>query len=252
MRIHFVLPSGGVSRFGLIDPLRTASGVLVSYAYGDRDVDDARVTYPEQHLILDCGAFSAFNSGATIDLKTYGRKAAEMIERGATAVALDVIGDAQRSWANFKALKRMGVNVRPVLTAGTPRDQVKRAIEADGGPDAYLFLGGLGLPGAKHWLDRTYAFLMDYGLVRTHLFGRSGLRDLSRYPAYTCDAMSWLSPILWGNHPAQTPKRAAKFSMKNETATIMTTRCRDMLFNGLELERQMTDLWKRRGVTWPS
>ena len=87
-------------------PKRLAPALLVSYYYLEPFLKN-QSGYVYRDWVLDSGAYSAFNSGATIDLEKYIEKCLELMESDPTLTeifALDVIGDHKASLKNTERM----------------------------------------------------------------------------------------------------------------------------------------------------
>lgn len=78
-------------------------------------------------LMIDSGAFTAWNAGIRIRLTTYIEACKYFLEspRVWGCVQMDVIGDAIRSERNLYAMVKAGVRPMPVLTIDAPCDRIK-------------------------------------------------------------------------------------------------------------------------------
>lgn len=228
---------------------------LMSFAY-TADMEKWRSAWRHHPctVMIDSGAFTAYTLGKKVSLAEYAqfvRKFPEMFPYLVEThfVSLDVIGDQAATWTNYRRLVARGCEVLPVVTFGSPMDDVRRAAAAH----PYICLGGLVGRGnaALDWLDQVFDVLTGLPeLPRTHLLGVSSRRALLRYPAFSSDASSWLGLFRYGakmagrNLPryATSPaaSAAARLHMQNEVRKID------------KLMRDATAFWTQRGVTWPT
>ena len=178
---------------------------------------------PSIKVMLDCGAFSAWRRGETIDLPAY----IEFVKRHEHLldcyVALDVIpgslgrapGSLKRprtvaevkvsgaqSYANLQAMKNAGLRQAiPTFHQGEELCWLERMLR-DG--ESYI-----GLSPAKNmswdiqqpWLDRIFAIVTDragHPLVKIHGFGIASVDFLKRYPFFSVDRAGWCSAAAKG------------------------------------------------------
>lgn len=139
-------------------------------------------------LMLDSGAFSAWNRGITIDWEDY-MKEIKRRDRWNECVALDVVGDGQRSLANAIRIRDQGGEVIPVFHIDEPWEIL----------DAYCKLWpkvGLscrfGETKTKSlWFYRT-AFRRCWP-HRFHSFGWTERSVLMEFPFESADSSSYLT-----------------------------------------------------------
>ena len=149
--------------------------------------------HTDRRMMLDSGAFAAWNSGRVVDLL----ELASAIGRlgWAESVALDVIGDWRGSKANAIKHKALGSPAMPVFHIGDPWDLL----------DFYC----------KHWpkvglscrFGETHAESIQFyeGCFarawphRFHSFGWTDARALLRFPFHSADSSTWKTVDMYGN-----------------------------------------------------
>lgn len=155
-------------------------------------------------LFLDSGAYSAFNSGATIDLEEFTDYVNETQAMWSCIASLDVIGDAAASWRNFELMRRAGCDVIPVYHYGEPVEFLERMVAEC----KYIGIGGVAQVGVGEplfdWLDhcfRTYICDADgRPKVKVHGFAVTSPQAIRLYPWYSVDSTSW-AVGKWGKVP---------------------------------------------------
>jgi hypothetical protein len=175
----------GVSRL----PDASAPALLVSFFYLEPFLK-ARKDYVYRDWALDSGAFSAMNSGATIDLDAYIEKSRELLAEDpklSEVFALDVIGDWRASAKNAERMWAAGIPVIPTFHNGSPWD-VLVGLARD---YPKVALGGVAL----HRASAKDAFAGEcFARVwpkRIHGFGYGADRYLHRFPFHSVDATNW-------------------------------------------------------------
>jgi hypothetical protein len=182
------------------------------YLMWDREGSEALARYPSvlvafphlrafdaggpcgSRLILDSGAFSAWNSGTEIDLDALTREAKR--PRWTESVGLDVIGDWRGSKANAIRSMAMGSTAMPVFHVGDPWDLLEFYCLnwPKVGLGGMVGTGGCGSAvGIRGWLDEAFARAWPH---RFHAFGQTGAQLLLSYPFHSADSSSWAVPVL--------------------------------------------------------
>jgi len=228
---------------------------LITFAYAKerRELMPAWRHHPCT-VMIDSGAFTAYTQGKHISLAKYAqfirdfeRICPDVAE--SVFVSLDVIGDQAATWTNYRRLVDRGCEVLPVVTMGAGMDDVRRAVDAY----PYICLGGLVGRGqaAFDWLDQVYdtlAALPD--LPRTHLLGIATRRAVLRYPCFSTDSSSWLSPFRWGGQ-LRSGHRLPNYHESHQASAAMRHHMSGVVAGYARLMQDATNYWTTRGVTWP-
>jgi hypothetical protein len=171
--------------------------ILVAYPYfaeemikvlESKDPNDYR-------LIVDSGAFSAYNMGMEIKLEEYEEFLINLRKRipNFEAVQLDVVFNHEETEKNLAITRDKGILVNPVYTRGAPVDYLDKLIE----DDEYIFVGGVqGGSGAREFakfcLEKTPNSKVHYlAFVRPEF--------LKYYQPYSTDSSSWAGAARFGN-----------------------------------------------------
>lgn len=152
-------------------------------------------------LFLDSGAFSAWTRGSEVDIDDY----IAYIKRNQKYVAyyanLDVIGDGEASFQNWRYMREQGLEPVPIYH---PPTDVKY-LEAYLKDCDFLAIGGISATSKRDRLlslDRLWRDYLtdDKGLpvVKVHGFGLGSLDVLVRYPWYSVDNTTWLQQAIYG------------------------------------------------------
>lgn len=229
---------------------------LASYAYR-QDLEHWRPIWENIEgsvAIIDSGAFTAHTQGKPIEVTDYIDFIGSYREEASPSlsdlyfIALDVIGDQKATWTNFNALEKAGETTLPVITYGAPAKDVDRAAE-----HPYICIGGLvGRPRAEvqSYLDGVFARLVKRPeLPRVHLLGLAQRWALTRYPAFSCDASSWLGPVMFGSDLKEL-KGAPSYTTGTEARAALTLSLRTRIRKLQKLQNDSTRLWEKRGVRW--
>jgi len=210
--------------------------LLVSYYYL-REFKRQRPRYVFRDWVMDSGAFSAKNSGATIDLAEYIQTCKALLETDeqlTEVFALDVIGDHRGTRQNTEAMWEAGIPAIPTFHVGTPwgelvslaRDYPKIAI---GGAV------GLGAKKKKAWVGQCFARVWPKAI---HGFGMSGEDMILSFPFHSVDATNWeLGPCAfgrWASFGKMSVRGGENRNLKPEVKFYM------------ELERKASARWKKQ------
>ena len=116
--------------------------ILVAFPYFKQQVIDIikDLDPNEFRLIVDSGAFTAYNTGRAIDIDEYCKFLKSLPKDwNYHAVQLDVYGDPEQTYINFLKMKELGFDVMPVFTRG---DTLERLEEFYQHTD-YIMFGGI-------------------------------------------------------------------------------------------------------------
>lgn len=205
---------------------------------------------PDVSIMIDSGAFSLWNSGVTIDINKYLDACLQVKKSDYIYVSLDVIPTtnsskieiqkcADKGFENYLFLKQHLPNVLPVFHYGEHFDNLKRYMEYTD------YIGISPANDTSPTIKEQYIKKCMYytGItIKTHAFGFSNLRVLRKYPVYSCDSISYKFFRLKQQDKSKTTNvRVAKKYMilyKQKVASMQ----QEVNF--------ITELWKKRGVTW--
>ena len=180
-------------------PLRYPFSALVSYHYAK--------TWPVDYyaaeglrLIGDSGAFSAESKGARIDIEKFAEWATQYRSSLAWVASLDVIGNANESWDNYKTLRgTFNLDVVPTVHYGSPPESIDR-YAADGVD--FIGLGGMVSRSSSpdqllRWCLTMFRYARDkWPDVRFHGWGVTH-RKLVTLPWYSVDSSGFGSAYMF-------------------------------------------------------
>ena len=156
---------------------------------------NARRSKPKVRLLLDSGAFSAWNRKVQIDLHEYMRFIKEHLDLVDCYVSLDVIGrSASQSYENQQIMKAEGLEPIPVFHQGERFKWLERYLENG---EKYIGIAThKDSPPAEQrkWLDSAFTRLTDSKgrpYRKVHGFGITSFDHLVRYPWYSTDSTTW-------------------------------------------------------------
>lgn len=162
-------------------------------------------------LLLDSGAFSAWNAGVEVDLDAYMKFIRDNSDYVSAYVALDVIPGAGmghtptpeqveesacKSWANLMYMEGAGLSPIPVFHQGERFYWLERMVEHGCEYIGISPANDRSTQAKMAWLDRVFNYLCDddgHPRVKTHSFGATSVDIITRYPWYTVDSTTWLA-----------------------------------------------------------
>jgi len=252
-----------------------AKKFLVSYATKSVCVSiiNKRILTPEDSLIIDSGAFSAWTKGVVINLEKYIEFCKWVIEQkpcdivyfvnldkipgsfGVKPTKDDIEESAKVGLENYKVMKSAGLKVIPVFHQHEDFKWLKEMMkETD-----YIGISPANDVSVKKriaWLRKVYTILgTDY---KTHLFGFTAFEALKIFPCYSADSTSWLAPARYGQYSSFGNGKIKTHSKRNLT-TVEAFRLTEKIGVSvlmkqskeiLKIEDFITRLWKKRGIKW--
>lgn len=166
-------------------------------------------------IILDSGAFSAWNRGRSIDIDSYIRFIKQYSKFITHCVNLDCIPSvpnvvptaqqveesASKGWDNLKYMESKGVPSIPVFHQHESLKWLKKMID-----EGYSYIGispanDRTTQQKREWLDEIFLYISDnkgVPYIKTHAFGVTSTTLMQRYPWYTVDSASWAILGAWG------------------------------------------------------
>ncbi len=263
MRIYFA----GVDHRIMREVVEKGGGKNVLTSYWIQKTRDLKV-YEPFNLFLDSGAFTAYTKHKVIDLDKYAEFCHREAREGMIYANLDVIGDPVKTEQNQRYLERKGLTPIPVFHNESPLGKLAEMRDEY----EYLALGGL-VPMSKdpkymnNWLDRCFRILIPKilgGKLKVHGFGVTNYKLLLKYPFYSVDSTSWLSGEAYGVMVKwDTEKKILKQSIayKQREASLehqmpihLHTHYRARsVYNVeqfLEMEKDITKIWAKRGIVY--
>lgn len=216
-------------------PKELAPALLVSFFYLKPFLEN-QDQYVYRDWVLDSGAFSAFNSGATIDLDQYIETCLRLLKKDKTLTevfALDVIGDHKASLKNTERMWEAGVPAIPTFHANEPEDYLLHIAKHY----PKIALGGVALKreAAKlKWAEQCFARVWPKPI---HGFAFASKTAVMHLPFHSVDATSWeIGPCGFGTWRSF-GKMSVRGSQQNLRAEVEWY---------LGLERRATKRWEKQ------
>lgn len=263
------------------------NNVLFSYHFVKKADELMRLLngYAPEHMIIDSGAFSVWSNGGTIDIDDYAKfcldmqKALPNIDLNITN--LDVLpgkwgfvpsqeqidASAEKGWQNMLYLESKGLKVIHVFHQHERFEVLDRLVEHSD----YIGISPANDVSQKEksaWMAQVYKRIRNK--VRTHGFAVTSHRQLYKYPYYSADSSSWITPARYGRIPVMTHNHQIKtFTYKSQDdveryweyvshlgiddlnhPTSWEGRTRIAIATYKKLGEVATEIWDRRGITW--
>lgn len=246
---------------GFVEELKKvkAHNILTSYFYL-RKKEPTFLINKESYwnIFLDCGAFSAWTQGVPIDVHEYGKFLQKYGHLVNVYPNLDVKGNITQTQENQKILEEeYGVHPIPVFHVNTRRwDILEGYIEKY----PYIALGAIAGENTPTStmdsdLNNIFSRVKRNPLTKFHGFGVASLQLVSRYPFYSVDSTSWLAGGRFGTLYGKldlTKKSLGK--TKNQEVLSKALGYKDMMRRNVmafqQLEKDITYMWKMRGIEW--
>lgn len=210
--------------------------LLVSYYYLSQ-FEINRNRYHFRDWVMDSGAFSAHNSGVTIDLDDYIACCKRLIDSDpqlTEVYALDVIGDWKASLDNTEKMWADGVPAIPCFHVGEPWDALLSMAKRY----PKIAFGGVAQIGSKKalaWAGQCFARVWP---KKVHGFAMCSEKAVMTLPFHSVDSTSWeIGPCKFGNWRAFGGQRVSvRGSQQNLRAEVEWY---------LEMERKARVRWKK-------
>lgn len=258
MKIYFACSNVRDVLYHLDDLSRT----LVAYP---TLTDKMMKSLPIRDFFLDSGAFSVFSGQTVVNLDEY----IFFIQKYNFQIyaALDVIGDCEASHYNYLYMRNRGIRPIPAIHYGQPLTHMDYYLD----DTEYIAVGGIahlkwGNKKAMPFLDQVFnrigkLYQQSRPLAKVHGFGITTKTLMEKYPFYTVDSSSWKLHAAYGMLTTSSGRsisspRSSRFNpSKHKThlnpvfydrGQLMRKQIRELL----TLQKNITDLWTIRGITW--
>ena len=187
--------------------------ILTSFHYF-KNTDIAQIHSWGTRIIGDSGAFSALTQGTTIDRDEFHAWAHRWKDDFFWTASLDVIGDADATFENWKAAKREGLHLVPTLHHGASPRELDKYV--DEGAD-FFGLGGLVGSSAQkqlRWMIPVFQYVQKvHPQVRFHGWGLSHAMILDRLPFWSADSSGFASAFRFATLKLFNPLRGRFISV---------------------------------------
>lgn len=212
---------------------------------------------------LDSGAFSAANSGATIDLEEFAAFYLEHRELFEVVSSLDVIGDPRGSERNLHTLRKKGVPALAVWHMTSSLDELDRVAAEN----EHFAIGGM-VPYVRKErlrnavLERAWERIYKVWPRKVHAFGVTESSVLLGFPWHSVDSSAAIMSAAYGtvyefNHSEQRIVRmdarraSARYGeVMGRRVPMIQMRCKLNICAMMALQHHVTATWRAKGVEW--
>lgn len=168
--------------------------LLISYAHWKPGMLECLMKHKGKYrLIIDSGAFTAWNTGREIKLESYCQFLDSIrCLQPFHAVQLDVFGNPEASYQNLKIMKDRGYDVMPVFTRGGTVDRLNEMYTYTD----YIMFGGIVTGGSN---QNYIKWFMDVNQNRkAHWLGFVNLSFIRNFKPESVDSSTWASAVRYG------------------------------------------------------
>lgn len=270
MKLHFALGNSQPWAQRLMQ--RAPKHILTTFAYPKML---SWITVPPESLIIDSGAFSAWNTGATINLNDYITWAHETVlpkYPHAHFVNLDVIPatpgrtstQAERDQAMHDSLKNAdklrlnNLDVIEVFHQDEPIGYLDHLLTRSQGHIIGLSpRNDQSVQSRVKWLKHVLKHVLQthppHNFPRFHGLAATGKAMLDAFPFYSVDSLSWNTGPMYGTYRDPHTRRSTHISDALGTSKPKLTHIwavNQSIAYYQQLEHDTTRLWEKRGITW--
>lgn len=169
----------------------TKLNLLIAYPYFSEPMMDMlqKTFKPDEYrLIVDSGAFTAYNAGHEVKLDDYCGFLKRLEERKIdleTYIQLDVVFNEVETLKNLHLMRDRGFNPAPVFTRGADEDYFFELLEKD----EYVFVGGV-QSGINH--ENFAKWVLENSKDKmVHLLAFIRPDMINHYKPFSVDSSSW-------------------------------------------------------------
>lgn len=181
--------------------LRNPVNALISYHYFSRH-DVSQLASWGLRLIGDSGAYSALSQGAPIDIDAFAAWVKQWRDSFSWVASLDVIGDKDASWTNFRYLRdKYELDVVPTIHYGCDPSEMDRYVA-----EGIDFIGLGGMVSRKSEVSRLLRWTLNcfryaqenHPQVRFHGWGTTHKDLIYNLPWFSVDSSGFSSSYRYG------------------------------------------------------
>jgi hypothetical protein len=271
MMVYLAVAGGGTA-LPVINDLEYPQ-ILNSFAY-KKGIEG--LTYQPKELTLDSGAFTAWNSGKSVDIDLFKTWALSVKHPNLRIVNLDVIpgevgrtstkderiAGMKKSLDNADYLRAAGLNVMEVFHQDEPWDFLDLLVKRLPDKESVLCISPRNDVSTKskiEWHRQVLKRLVDTvrikGLPRMHGLAVTGKSLVIEFPYYSVDSSSFMTPAQYGrvlDHEGKWVKSEELLGhqFRDDKNGGMSILIRRMIEEYTRIETLATSVWKGRGIVW--
>lgn len=272
MRIVF----SAVKQNKLLDQLIRLGSRSFLFSYEDKKVID-QVKYLDtfkEHkflILIDSGAFSAWNRGLVIDIDEYVEFMQKVTSikthhelyfinldviphtKGTTPTKQQIETACLKGIENYHYIKQKGFSTIHTFHQFESMDVLKQIMSECNGND-YIGISPANdqsLESRMEWLRQVYSIVRDK--TRTHVLGLTAIDALEMIPCFSADSSSWINIKRFGElFDFDTLEKIPKKNLDKNNIIYydFEQTCEDTFKYYINLERYITKLWDKKGVLW--
>lgn len=248
--MKYYYAGGNSTKFRTILKKCGVKRILLTYADYYNKEDNLEKILDEikgMELFMDCGAYSAWTKGFTIEVEKYADFIMRYKKHIHVFASLDVKGSLELTNKNLKKLQSAGLKPIPVYHLTEGKWEVLRDLidHYD-----YIALGAIAgenntRKGLLSNLDMVFSMAKRSPVTKFHGFGMTILDVMKRYPFYSVDSTSWLQSVAYGRDITKNAITRMYIKKRELEKNLIPTIC--------EIEKRMdyiTKLWKGKGISW--
>lgn len=217
-----------------------------------------------QNIFIDSGGYTARVKGVKIDVREYAKFLKYNSELITVAANLDT-NDIEETLFNEKYLMSEVPNVKVIPIyhySDFTHPKYKGIIDEYVEKYDYIGVGGVAGTAVNHRILNkflSYVFARTRNKVRVHGFGMTGRKLVNKYPFYSVDSTSWQEGMRFGGSVAPNGtkiryKTGQGILQAGVSREILNQNYKERLVYELQFwkkfEKEITELWTIRGVTW--
>ena len=273
MRLTFALGTHA-AQHALFNELQVKN-VLISFAY-PKILDG--INYQPDYLILDSGAFTAWNTGKQVDVTAYGdwveknQNAGKKLvavnldvipgEVGRTSTKAERVAGMKQSLENADYLRGRGLDIMEVFHQDEPLTFLDTLLDrlTPGGILGISPRNDVNINSKLAWQNAVLRHLYQRcgieNMPRTHGLAVTSMRMMKQFPYYSVDSSSWASSMLFGTFTNEWGKMNGLENLLPGRPN--TTNFLPGIVHGLRksvdsythIGESITTLWAQRGIVW--
>lgn len=169
--------------------------VLVAYPYMKKSVVEGLVKNAHRvNLLLDSGAFTAWNAGKPVGLDAYCSFIESLPIKPWRYFALDVIGEADATMRNYETMLVRGFTPIPVFTPSQTFDEIEKYYQTTD----MIGCGGLTTKFGAESIKYLRKVMAAVKGRKIHLLGYTKPDYIKYFRPYSCDSSSWTRAQRYG------------------------------------------------------
>ena len=157
----------------------------------------------DQHIFLDCGAFSHQSTGkGKPDVEEYASFCHKYGDKCDAYANMDVIGSDDLTYENQLIMEDLGLHPVPVFHRGEDWNYLIEYLKGD---HDYIALGGVADPkdrqASSRWMGKVISHIVEHNpTIKTHAFGVTSMPDLVKYRFHSCDSSTWCDAMRYNKY----------------------------------------------------